>query len=160
MSRFKRNEVVLIGNLGRNPEQRGKIVVLSVAVQSYRKNPAAKPTDRSEYITNWFRVVCFQKLHDEALAYSVGDRVRVTGSVETTSWEKDGVKHYGFEVHATSISMDGDREAQREARGEREEPDESPQRTRAHKPKKQPVDASFFDDTSSDDALDDDDVPF
>ena len=77
------NTIQLIGNLGRDPEQRearangAPFMVLSVATRRAWKNAEGAWESR----TDWHRVVCFQRIGESALALHRGDQVFVTGSL-------------------------------------------------------------------------------
>jgi len=96
------NKVILIGNLGKDPEVRfsqdgAKIVNFSVATSESWKDKASG--ERKEK-TEWHRVVIFNdRLADVAEKYiKKGSKVYVEGALQTRSWEKDGTKHYATEV--------------------------------------------------------------
>lgn len=101
----RNNTITVTGRVGTAPELRGAVARLRLAVNSYRKKKDAPPGDRDQYETNWFTVIAFRRLHDAATALSKGDLVTVTGSVELSTWEKDGIKRESVEIHAEDISM-------------------------------------------------------
>ena len=97
------NKVILVGNLGRDPEVRrlnsGKPVVnLSVATsESWRDKDSGERKEKTE----WHRVVIFNKnLAEVAEKYlRKGSKVYVEGSLQTRKWtDKDGAKKYTTEV--------------------------------------------------------------
>ncbi len=101
----RNNTITVTGRVGTAPELRGAVARLRLAVNSYRKKKDAAPGDRDQYEANWFTVIAFRRLHDAATALSKGDLVTVTGSVELSTWEKDGIKRESVEIHAEDISM-------------------------------------------------------
>lgn len=102
------NKVMIIGNLGRDPEMRytpsGKPVTsFSVAVsRSYMKAEG----ERTE-VTDWFNVVAWGRLAEICSQYlTKGSTVYVEGRLETRSWEGDnGQKHYRTELVANDVNI-------------------------------------------------------
>jgi single-strand DNA-binding protein len=97
------NKVILIGNLGRDPEVRsmnngGKVVNLSVATsETWRDKNSGERQERTE----WHRVVIFnEKLGEVAEKYlKKGAKVYVEGALQTRKWtDKEGVEKYSTEV--------------------------------------------------------------
>lgn len=84
------NTIQLIGNLGRDPEQRqarangAPFTVLSVATRRSWKNPEGAWESR----TDWHRVVCFQRIGEGALALHKGDQVFVAGSLVSSKYDR------------------------------------------------------------------------
>jgi single-strand DNA-binding protein len=84
------NTIQIIGNLGRDPEQRearangAPFTVLSVATRRVWKNAEGNWESR----TDWHRVVCFQRVGESALALHKGDRVFLSGSLVSTKYER------------------------------------------------------------------------
>ena len=84
------NTIQIIGNLGRDPEQRearangAPFTVLSVATRRAWKN--AEGTWESR--TDWHRVVCFQRVGESALALHKGDQVFITGSLVSSKYDR------------------------------------------------------------------------
>ena len=96
------NKVILVGNLGADPEIRvmpngDKIANLSIATSESWKD---KTTGERKERTEWHRVVIFnQGIAKIAESYlKKGSKVYVEGQVETRSWEQDGVKKYTTEI--------------------------------------------------------------
>jgi single-strand DNA-binding protein len=97
------NKVILVGNLGRDPEVRntqdgGKIVQLSVATsESWKDRGSGERKERTE----WHRVVIFNdKLGEIAERYlRKGSKVYLEGALQTRKWTgQDGVEKYTTEV--------------------------------------------------------------
>lgn len=104
------NDVTLLGNLGDNPEVRktknGKSVVFfSLATNKYFKNEAGEQVS----ITNWHRVVLFNRLADlgeESLVK--GKQVLIKGSLYSRNFkDKDGKTVYITEVRAHEMILLG-----------------------------------------------------
>ena len=96
------NKVILVGNLGRDPEVRqsqagAKIVNFSVATSDSWKD---KNTGERREKTEWHRVVIFSEgLANIAEQYlRKGSKVYIEGSLQTHEYEKDGIKRYSTEV--------------------------------------------------------------
>jgi single-strand DNA-binding protein len=103
------NKCTLFGNLGRDPELRvgasgTAVLKLSVACNERRKDRDGTWKDHVEYV----RVAVFGK-RAEALSkfLTKGASVFVEGPIRTTSFEKDGVKHYTTEVVADNLILAG-----------------------------------------------------
>jgi single-strand DNA-binding protein len=99
------NKVMIIGNLGADPEMRytangNAVTNFSVAVN---RSFAGEGERREE--TEWFRVVAWNKLAELAQAHlQKGRRVYVEGRLSTRSWDgPDGQKRYMTEVIANQV---------------------------------------------------------
>ena len=96
------NKVILIGNLGRDPEVRhsqsgAKIVNFSLATSESWKD---KNTGERREKTEWHRVVIFNE-HLAGVAENYlrkGSKVYIEGQLQTRDYEKDGIKRYSTEV--------------------------------------------------------------
>ena len=96
------NKVILIGNLGKDPEVRsmqngGKVANLSIATsESWRD----KATGEKKEKTEWHRVVIFGNLAEIAEKYlKKGSKVYVSGSLQTRKWtDQSGAEKYSTEV--------------------------------------------------------------
>src|SRR6478752_5636225 len=108
------NKVILIGNLGRDPEVRytpNGNAVCNVSVATTRTWKNKDSGDKSEE-TEWHRVVFYDKLAEIAGEYlKKGRSVYVEGRLKTRKWQdKDGVEKYTTEIVATDMQMLGSRE--------------------------------------------------
>ena len=93
------NKVILLGNVGRDPE----IWSMPSGTQTANFSIATsyKPKDRDEK-TEWHNLVAFGKAAEIIRDYvKKGSRLYVEGRLDTQTWEKDGVKKY-----RTSIIVD------------------------------------------------------
>lgn len=105
------NKVMIIGNVGRDPEMRytqNGTAVTSFSVASGRRWTTPDGEQREE--TEWFSVVTWNKLAETANRYvTKGSKVYIEGRLQTRSWEgPDGQKRYRTEVIAqTMILLDG-----------------------------------------------------
>ena len=108
------NKVILIGNLGRDPEVRytpNGSAVCNVSVATTRNWKNKDSGERMEE-TEWHRVVFFDRLAEIAGEYlKKGRSVYVEGRLKTRKWQdKDGKDQYTTEVMATVMQMLGSRE--------------------------------------------------
>ncbi len=99
------NKVMLIGNLGADPEMRytadGNAVTNFRAAAS--RTYSGKDGERHEE-TEWFSVVTFGKLAEQCSQFlQKGRRVYVEGRLQTRSWEAEGQKRYRTEVVAEKV---------------------------------------------------------
>ena len=106
------NKVILVGNLGQDPESRftpqGTAVTnLSVATNESWKDQNGETQDRTE----WHRVVMYGRMAETAVEYMrKGQMVYVEGRLQTRSWEdKEGMKRYSTEVVGNAFTMLGRR---------------------------------------------------
>ena len=108
------NRVMVIGNLGRDPEMRytpGGQAVTSFSLAATRTWGSANGERRDA--TEWFNVVSWGNLAEICNQYlSKGRRVYVEGELRTRGWEHpDGKKHYRTELVANEMIMLGPRPA-------------------------------------------------
>ena len=102
------DKVILIGNLGRDPEVRympnGQAVAnITVATSEAWKD---KNTGEQQEKTEWHRVVFYRRLAEIAGEYlKKGSRVYVEGKLQTRKWDKDGQTHYTTEIIANEMQM-------------------------------------------------------
>ncbi len=107
------NNVILIGNLGRDPEIRssqngGKVATLNIATTEFRKD---SKTGTSAECTEWHRISIFGKLADIAEQYlKKGLPVFIEGKIRTKKWtDKAGVERYGVEIICENLQLLGGR---------------------------------------------------
>lgn len=102
------NKVILVGNLGNDPETRfmpdgNAVTNITVATSINWKD---RDSGESKERTEWHRVVFFRRLAEIAGEYlKKGSKVYVEGSLRTRQWEKDGQKHYTTEIVASEMQM-------------------------------------------------------
>jgi len=106
------NKVMIIGNLGRDPEMRytpsGRpVTTFSVAVS--RSWKSSNGEHRSE--TEWFKIVAWGKLAEICKEYlNKGQQVYIEGRLQTREWEdKEGQQRTTVEVVANEMTMLGER---------------------------------------------------
>jgi single-strand DNA-binding protein len=117
------NKVILVGNLGADPELR--YTASGTAVAKFRIATSENYTDRQgakQERTEWHRITAWGKLAEICGQYlSKGKMVYIEGKIRSDTWEQDGVKRYSYEIVADTMRMLGG------GRGEREsEPPFSP----------------------------------
>lgn len=95
------NKVILIGNVGGDPETRflpnGNAVtnITLATTDSWKDKQTGQQQDRTE----WHRVVFFGKVAEIAGEYlRKGSQCYIEGRLQTREWEKDGVKRYTTEI--------------------------------------------------------------
>ena len=108
------NKVILIGNLGRDPEVRytpNGSAVCNVSLATTR-NWKSKDSGERQEETEWHRVVFFDRLAEIAGEYlKKGRPVYVEGRLKTRKWtDKDGVEKYTTEIVAAEMQLLGGRE--------------------------------------------------
>jgi len=108
------NKVILIGNLGRDPESRSFPdggTICNVTLATTRKWKARDSNDMQEE-TEWHRVVFRDRLAEIAGEYlKKGRPVYVEGRLKTRKWtDKDGVEKYTTEIVAEQMQLLGSRE--------------------------------------------------
>ena len=109
------NKVILVGNLGADPETRAMpsgstVANLSIATtESWRDKTSGEQQERTE----WHRVALFGKLAEIASEYlRKGSQVYIEGSLRTRKWQdKQGKEHYKTEIVGNEMQMLGNRGA-------------------------------------------------
>src|SRR5262245_28468824 len=149
------NKVILVGNLGRDPETRympdgAAITNVSVAT-SFQWNDKTSGEKKEE--TEWHRVMFRGKLAEVAGEYlKKGSQVYVEGRLRTRKWQdKEGHDRYTTEIVAERMQMLGSRAGMGDAGSRGGDDDKAPVTAGEGKPAKKP--AGKFDDM-------DDDIPF
>ncbi len=162
------NKVILIGNLGRDPETRytqggSAVTNLRVATaESWKDRQTGEQQERTE----WHSVVCFARLGEIAGEYlRKGSKVYIEGRLQTRKWQdKDGADRYSTEIVANEMQM-------LDSRGGGEPGEAPPMRQGGNAPRNQaargdkrasePQGADRYDSSTSDfgDNIDDD-IPF
>lgn len=108
------NKVILVGNLGADPETRylpngDAVVNIRVATSESWKD---KNTGEKKELTEWHRVVFYRKLAEIAGQYlRKGSQVYIEGRLRTRKWQgQDGQDRYTTEIEAQEMQMLGRRE--------------------------------------------------
>ncbi len=107
------NKVILVGNLGRDPEirysQQGTAVVkFSIATsESWVDKNSGQKQERTE----WHRITVFGRQGENCEKYlSKGSQVYVEGKLQTSSYEKEGQTHYSTDIIANTVQFLGSRQ--------------------------------------------------
>lgn len=106
------NKVILIGNLGRDPEVMNfdngvKKASFSLATSESYKNRDGNRVEQTE----WHNIVLWRGLADVAERYlTKGSQIYLEGKIKTRSYEQDGVKKYVTEIYGDNFTMLGRRE--------------------------------------------------
>lgn len=103
------NKVILIGNLGADPETRympsgGAVTNINVATsETWKDKQTGQPQERTE----WHRCVFFNRLAEIAGEYlKKGSKVYIEGSLRTRKWQgQDGQDRYTTEIVANEMQM-------------------------------------------------------
>ncbi len=109
MARRGINKVIILGNLGNDPETRympsgGAVTNISVATsESWKDKQTGQETERTE----WHRVVFFNRLAEIAGEYlRKGSKVYIEGSLRTRKWQdQNGQDRYTTEIVASDMQM-------------------------------------------------------
>ncbi len=105
------NKVILVGNLGQDPEVRhipsGAVTTLSIATSETWNDKEGNKQERTE----WHRVVFFGRLAEVAGEYlKKGSQVYIEGKLRTNKWQdKTGADRYTTEIMANEMQMLGGR---------------------------------------------------
>ncbi|CAN5252026.1 single-stranded DNA-binding protein SSB1 [soil metagenome] len=156
------NKVIIIGNLGRDPETRympsgDAMTTIAVATSESWKD---KTTGEKKEATEWHRITFFGKLAEIAGQYlKKGSQVYVEGSLRSRKYtDKDGIEKYATDIKADTMKMLGSRQGMGGGSADEEYGNAPPPRQQSESgnasrpaPSKQP--ASNFNDM-------DDDIPF
>ena len=104
------NKIILVGNLGRDPELRytpqgTPVCSFTVATNEKRKDKSGETQD----LTTWFRVTLWGRQAETASQYlTKGRPVYVEGRLRLEEWnDRDGKPRYTLEVHATDMQFIG-----------------------------------------------------
>ena len=126
------NKVILIGNLGRDPEVRympsgDAVANISIATTETWKDKNGEKQEKTE----WHRVAMFGKTAEIAGEYlKKGSQVYIEGRLETRKWtDKEGQERYTTEIRADRMQMLGSRSGGSERMAPPE--DEAPRATAA-----------------------------
>ena len=149
------NKVIIVGNLGKDPETRyapsgDAVTNIVVATTETWKD---KTSGEKREATEWHRVVFFGKLAEIAGQYlKKGSQVYLEGKLKTRKWQdKDGQDRFTTEINADEMKMLGSKGDGQQQEGQR--PQQTQQRPPAN-PQRQPQgQAGGFSDM-------DDDIPF
>jgi single-strand DNA-binding protein len=148
------NKVILVGNVGKDPEVRQtpsgvQIANISLATTDVRKD---KQTGQKIDYTEWHRIVFFNRMAEIAGDYiRKGSQVYIEGRIQTNKWkDKENIDRYSTEILAEKMQLLSSREP---AKGGRQNTNHNTP------PNNQPMGAHKANRTAVDD-FNDEDVPF
>jgi single-strand DNA-binding protein len=102
------NKIILVGNLGKDPEMRytpqgTPVCNFSLATNERRKDKSGEAQD----ITTWFKVTLWGRQAEVAAQYlTKGQQVYIEGRLRLEEWtDRDGAKRTTLEVHATDLQF-------------------------------------------------------
>ncbi|HMN05060.1 MAG TPA: single-stranded DNA-binding protein [Flavobacteriales bacterium] len=102
------NKVILIGNLGADPEVRhleNGVTVANFNLATTETFKDRQTGERREQ-TEWHRVVVWRGLADVVEKYvRKGSKLFVEGKLRTRKWEKDGIDRFTTEIYADNLTM-------------------------------------------------------
>lgn len=104
------NKVIIQGRLGKDPElrflQNGQAVCKCVVATS--KKYTTKDTHETKEITEWHRLTIWGKQGEVANKYlRKGDQALFVGELKTSSFDKDGQKHFATEIVVNELHLGG-----------------------------------------------------
>jgi single-strand DNA-binding protein len=155
------NKVIILGNLGRDPETRHTqdgtaVCTINVATQDRWKD---KSSGEMKEATEWHKIVFWGRMAEVAEQYlAKGNPVYVEGKLQTRKYtDKEGVEKYSTEIRADNMQLLG---SKREGGGEREEPER--RQARQQSTKQSPAKADPTHGVGRAGSMDDmdDDIPF
>ena len=126
------NKVILVGNLGKDPEARflpsgGAVTNITIATTDQWKD---KQSGEKQERTEWHNVVFFNRLAEVASEYlKKGSQVYVEGSLRTKKWQdKEGRDRYTTQINATEMKMlGGNQSEQRSGQQQHSQPQQAQQ---------------------------------
>ena len=108
MARSGINKVILVGNLGQDPEIKytaggAAVTTISIATSDSWKD---KDTGEDQERTEWHRVVLWRRLAEITGEFlRKGSKVYIEGQLQTRKWEQDGQTRYTTEIVAKDIQF-------------------------------------------------------
>lgn len=107
------NKVILIGNVGRDPEARTFDGGNNNTSFSFATTKKYKKNNETVTETQWHNIVAWGKLADIINKYvKKGDKLYVEGEIQYQEYEKDGVKKYTTKINISEMKMMGDKKEQ------------------------------------------------
>jgi single-strand DNA-binding protein len=105
------NKVILIGNVGKDPEVRyldKNVAVASFTLATTERGFTMQNGTQVPDRTEWHNIVAWRGLAEIAEKYvRKGTQLYIEGKIQTRSWEKDGIKRYTTEILADSMQLLG-----------------------------------------------------
>lgn len=136
------NKVILVGNVGMDPEVR----TLETGVKVARVRLATterifnRQTNETVEHTEWHTITLWRGLAEVADKYvRKGSQLYVEGSLRSREWERDGVKHYATEIVADEMKLLGRRSEGAAPQGGYQQPQQGGWQQSAPQPAPQPA---------------------
>jgi single-strand DNA-binding protein len=97
------NKVILLGNVGKDPEvksTRGNTIVVNFSIATSYKQK------EKEEVTEWHNITAFGRTAEIVRDYvKKGSKLYVEGRLQTQTWEKDGQKHYKTVIIVEDLAL-------------------------------------------------------
>lgn len=104
------NKVILVGNVGRDPELKSLPSGTNLCKFSLATNEPRFKDQNGEPHTEWHNIIAWGKLGEFCANYvSKGRQLYIEGRIRTRNYEKNGQKTYYTEVHADVVELLGSR---------------------------------------------------
>ena len=103
------NKAIILGRLGQNPELKytpsgNAVCSFSVATSDAWKDKSGQKQEKTE----WHKIQVWGKLAEICNQYlKKGSEVYLEGKIQTSSWEKDGIKQYMTQINASVVNFVG-----------------------------------------------------
>jgi len=154
------NKVMLIGNVGKDPEvttldKGGKVAKFTLATSEKYTDKSGNKTER----TDWHNIVAWGPLADLVEKYvTKGKQLYLEGQIRNRSWEQDGIKKFATDINITQLVFlssggNGGNKEQSSSSTSSEAPKSSPAKKATSSKSPEPVVTPAMDDT-------DEDLPF
>ena len=154
------NKVMLIGNVGKDPEvtnleKGGKVAKFTLATSEKYTDKSGNKTER----TDWHNIVAWGPLADLVEKYvNKGKQLYVEGQIRNRSWEQDGVKKFATDINIASLVFlgggnGGSKDSSTAPEASSEAPKSAPAKKATTTKAPEPVVTPAMDDT-------DEDLPF
>jgi single-strand DNA-binding protein len=105
------NKVILVGNVGKDPEVRyleKNVAVANFTLATTERGYTMQNGTQVPERTEWHNIVAWRGLAELAEKYiKKGSQLYIDGKIQTRSWEKDGIKRYTTEIYAETIQLLG-----------------------------------------------------
>ena len=103
------NKAIILGRLGQNPELKytpsgNAVCSFSVATSDAWKDKSGQKQEKTE----WHKIQVWGKLAEICNQYlKKGSEVYIEGKIQTSSWEKDGIKQHMTQINASVVNFVG-----------------------------------------------------
>lgn len=105
------NKVILVGNVGKDPEIRyldKNVAVANFSLATTERGFTMQNGTQVPERTEWHNIVAWRNLAELAEKYiRKGSQLYIEGKIQTRSWEKDGIKRYSTDIYADNIQLLG-----------------------------------------------------